>query len=115
MILKKLLWLIKIRLRYTLKKKLLNQEDILSLPKHGNGFGLSAPKANFTYNIGDMSNFETFIIETQKNAGYAEKDIIYPEYITRKNYFADILGWLLSLAILTDSLDVPYEKYGRRR
>ncbi len=66
-----------------------------NLPKPGGGVGLQVPKPHFIYNIGDISNFEPFLIETQKNAGYEETELIYPEYITRKNYFADILGWLI--------------------
>jgi cell division protease FtsH len=66
-----------------------------NLPKPGGGVGLQVPKPQFIYNIGDISNFEPFILETQKNAGYKENELIYPEYITRKNYFADILGWLI--------------------
>jgi len=70
------------------------------LPKSGGGMGLQVPKPHFTYNIGDISNFEPFIIETQKNAGYKESEFIYPEYITKKNYFADVLGWLILPALL---------------
>lgn len=66
-----------------------------NLPKPGGGAGLQVPKPHYIYNIGDISNFEPFLIETQKNAGYNEDELIYPEYITRKNYFADILGWLI--------------------
>ena len=69
------------------------------LPKNGTGgTGFSAPRANFTYNFGDISKFESFITETQKNSGYSDNDLIYPEYITRKNYFGEILGWILPLA-----------------
>lgn len=68
-------------------------------PKSGSGgSGFSGPKANFTYTFGDISKFETLVSETQQEAGYAEKDIIYPEYVTRKNYFGEILGWVLPLA-----------------
>lgn len=70
------------------------------LPKSGGGIGIQAPKPNYTYNIGDISNFEPSILEIQKNAGYAEKEIIYPEYVTRKNYFTDVLSWLLFPALL---------------
>jgi len=66
-----------------------------NLPKPGGGVGLQVPKPQFVYNIGDISNFEPFILETQKNAGYKDNELIYPEYVTRKNYFADILGWLI--------------------
>jgi AFG3 family protein len=83
-----------------LKKEALSSGRYPQLDKVGNGIGLSAPKPNFTYNIGDLSKFETYIIDTQKSAGYEEKGFIYPEYITRKNYFGEILGWILPLAFL---------------
>ena len=66
-----------------------------NLSKPSGGMGLQTPKPHYTYNIGDISNFEPFIIETQKNAGYDDKELIYPEYVSRKNYFAEILGWLI--------------------
>jgi cell division protease FtsH len=80
-----------------LKKQALESKRYPDLPKSGNGMSLSGPKANFTYNIGS-SNFETLLTETQKSAGYEDKDLIYPEYIDRKNYFGEILGWILPLA-----------------
>jgi AFG3 family protein len=67
------------------------------LVKPANGMGLSVPKANFIYNIGDLSKFETLMLETQKAAGYEDKDLLYPENIKRKNYLGDILGWVLPL------------------
>ena len=82
-----------------LKKEALESGRYPKLPKPGSGFGMSLPKPNFTYNIGD-SNFETFLIDAQKNAGYAEKDYIYPDYQTRKNWFGDILSWLLLPVLL---------------
>ncbi len=81
-----------------LTKKAIESGNYPNLPKSGGGMGLSAPKANFTYNIGDLSKFETLLVDTQKGAGYEEKDLLYPEYITRKNYFGEILGWILPLA-----------------
>ena len=66
--------------------------DIL---KPGGNFGLQVPKPQFTYTIGDISNFETFLFEAQKTAGYTDKEIIYPAYDTRKNYLGDILSWLI--------------------
>jgi len=71
-----------------------------NLAKPGSGFGMSLPKPNFTYNIGDISNFEPFILEAQKSAGYSERELIYPDYQTRKNYLADVLSWLLFPALL---------------
>jgi cell division protease FtsH len=85
---------------FYLKKEALESGRYPKLPKPGTGFGMSLPKPNYTYNIGDMSSFEPFIIEAQKSAGYTEKELIYPDYQTRKNYLADILSWLLFPALL---------------
>jgi len=86
--------------RFYLKKEALESGRYPNLPKPGTGFGVAAPKANFTYNIGDMTSFEPFLIEAQKTAGYTENELIYPDYITEKNYFTDILSWLLFPALL---------------
>lgn len=83
-----------------LKKEALESGRYPKLPKPGTGFGYSMPKPNYTYNIGDISNFEPFLIDAQKTAGYNEKELIYPDYITRKNYLMDILSWLLFPALL---------------
>ncbi len=84
-----------------LKKEALESGRYPKLPtKPGTGFGMSLPKANFTYTIGDMSSFEPFILEAQKSAGYTEKELIYPDYQTRKNYLVDALSWLLFPALL---------------
>jgi AFG3 family protein len=71
-----------------------------NLAKDGNSFSMSGPKPQFTYNIGDISSFEPFILEAQKSAGYSENDLIYPDYITRKNYVGEVLSWLLFPALL---------------
>ncbi len=86
--------------RIYLKKSAVESGRYPKLPKPSTGFGMSVPKADFSYNIGDISNFEPFILEAQKNAGYSEKELIYPDYITEKNYMADILSWLLFPALL---------------
>lgn len=78
-----------------LTNEALNSGRYENLTKPGGGIGLQASKPHYIYNIGDISNFEPFIIETQKNAGYSENELIYPEYVTKKNYFTDILGWLI--------------------
>ncbi|MCX6255993.1 MAG: ATP-dependent zinc metalloprotease FtsH, partial [Bacteroidia bacterium] len=83
-----------------LKKEALESGRYPKLPKSGTGFGMSLPKPNYTYNIGDISSFEPFILDAQKSAGYAEKELIYPDYITRKNYIGDVLSWLLFPALL---------------
>jgi ATP-dependent metalloprotease FtsH len=86
--------------RIYLKKSAVESGRYPKLPKPSTGFGMSVPKADFSYNIGDISNFEPFILEAQKSAGYSEKELIYPDYITEKNYMADILSWLLFPALL---------------
>lgn len=83
-----------------LKKEAVESGRYPDVPKPGTGWASAGPKASYTYNIGDIGNFEPFILEAQKNAGYEEKDLIYPEYVTRKNYVADILSWLLFPALL---------------
>jgi cell division protease FtsH len=83
-----------------LKKEAIESGRYPKLPKPTTGFFATAEKPNYTYNIGDISNFEPFILEAQKNAGYAEKEYIYPDYITRKNYLLDALSWLLFPALL---------------
>jgi cell division protease FtsH len=83
-----------------LNQEALESERYPKVPKPGTGFGMSVPKAHFTFNIGDISNFEPFLLEAQRNAGYTEKELIYPDYQTRRNWVADALSWLLLPAIL---------------
>ncbi len=79
-----------------LKKEAIESDRYPNILKTGNrGMGLGVPKPNFTYNIADISTFEPFILEEQKNAGYPDKEIIYPESETRHNYIGEILGWTL--------------------
>ncbi|HEX2969894.1 MAG TPA: ATP-dependent zinc metalloprotease FtsH [Bacteroidales bacterium] len=83
-----------------LTKEAIESGKYPDVPKPGSGFGMSSPKPSYTYNIGDISSFEPFVLETQKEAGYTDDQIIYPENVTRKNYLVDILSWLLLPAIL---------------
>ncbi len=84
-----------------LKKEALESGRYPDLPKNNNGrMGLGVPKPNYTYNIADISTFQPFILEEQKNSGYEEKDIIYPESETRHNYVGEILGWTLPFIFL---------------
>ncbi len=83
-----------------LTSEAIESERFPGVTKPGNGLGLGVAKPNFTYNIGDISTFEPFILEEQTNAGYTDKEIIYPEYVTRKNYLGEILGWILPFAFL---------------
>jgi cell division protease FtsH len=83
-----------------LKKEAIESGRYPKLVKPGTGFGISLPKPNYTYNIGDISSFEPFLLKAQKDAEYADKDLIYPDYQTRKNWFGDILSWLLLPVLL---------------
>jgi AFG3 family protein len=79
-----------------LKKEAVESGRYPNLPKNNGGrMGLGVPKPNYTYNIGDITTFQPFILDEQKSAGYEEKDIIYPESETRHNYLGEILGWTL--------------------
>lgn len=83
-----------------LTKDALDSGKYPDVPKPGSSFGMATVKPSFTYNIGDIATFEPFVIETQKEAGYADDELIYPEIITRKNYLLEALSWLLLPAIL---------------
>jgi cell division protease FtsH len=84
-----------------LKKEAVESGRYPNLPKNNGGrMGLGVPKPNYTYNIGDISTFQPFLLDEQKAAGYEEKDIIYPESETRHNYLGDILGWTLPFLLL---------------
>jgi ATP-dependent metalloprotease FtsH len=70
-------------------------------PKPGSGFSLSMEaKPNFVYNLGDISNFEPQLLDAQRKAGIPENELISPDFITKKNYFMDVLSWLLFPALL---------------
>jgi cell division protease FtsH len=83
-----------------LKKSARESGNYKNLPKPGNGFGMGAVKPDFTYNIGDVTNFEPFLIDSQKSAGYTDAELIYPENVIHKDYLVDILSWLLLPALL---------------
>ena len=84
-----------------LKKEAVESGRYPDLPKNNGGrMGLGLPKPHYSYNIGDNATFQPFILEEQKNAGYEEKDIIYPESETRHNYLGEILGWTLPFILL---------------
>lgn len=84
-----------------LKKEAVESGRYPNLPKNNGGrMGLGVPKPNYTYNIGDISTFQPFLLDEQKAAGYEEKDIIYPESETRHNYLGEILGWTLPFLLL---------------
>jgi cell division protease FtsH len=76
-----------------LTKEALESEKYKDLPKPGTGFGISVPKPNFTYAIGDITTFEPFIEKEQENAGYTK--LINLENTKRRNYVTEVLSWLL--------------------
>jgi len=65
----------------------------------GQGFG-AVPKAgpHFYFTIGSIETFERQLTEAQTNVEESQK--IYPEYVDRPNYWADILSWVLPFIIL---------------
>jgi len=83
-----------------LKKGAIESGRYPDLAKPGNSFGISEPKPSFTYNIGDNTSFEPFLLDAQKSSGYNEQELIYPENINRKDYLAEALSWLLFPALL---------------
>ncbi len=83
---------------FYLTRKALESEKYAKLPKSGTGFGISAPKPNYTYNIGDIGTFEPFIEKEEELAGY--KEYINIENTNRKNYLGEALSWLLFPALL---------------
>lgn len=83
-----------------LTQKAIESDRHPKVPKNPGGMGFSAPKAHYIYIIGDLSRFESFLTEAQKAAGYSETEMIYPEYINRKNYIGDILGWMIPFVFL---------------
>lgn len=83
-----------------LKKEALESARYPKLPKPGTGFGLSLPKPNFVITIGDLTSFISDFKEFQKDAGYNDNELISPDYQNRKNWFGDILSWLLLPVLL---------------
>ncbi len=83
-----------------LKKEALVSGRYPKLPKPGTGFGLSLPKPNFVITIGDLTSFISDFKEFQKDAGYSDSELISPDYQNRKNWFGDILSWLLLPVLL---------------
>jgi ATP-dependent metalloprotease FtsH len=83
-----------------LKKGALESGRYPKLPKPGTGFGLTAPKPNFTITIGDLTSFIADFKDYQKSFGYNDNELISPEYVKRPNWFGDILSWLLLPVLL---------------
>lgn len=77
------------------------KEDKLEKYKDRLGTGMnSVPKSgpHFTFTIGSIETFDNQLKEAQTNS--VEEERIYPEYIEKPNYFAEILTWVLPFALL---------------
>ncbi len=84
-----------------LKKEVVESGKHTDILKPNNGrMGFGVPKPHYTHNIGDLATFEAFLSDEQKNAGYGDKEMIYPETDTRHNYIGEILGWTLPFILL---------------
>ncbi|MBN1387855.1 MAG: ATP-dependent zinc metalloprotease FtsH [Bacteroidales bacterium] len=64
------------------------------------GFSLSGPAPQYTYHFPTVELFESRLNEVQEQYNYSESEWIHPEYDTRKNYFGEILGWILPMLII---------------
>jgi len=63
-------------------------------------FSLSGPSPQYTYHFPTVELFESRLNEVQEQFNYTETEWIHPEYETRKNYFGEILGWILPMLII---------------
>ncbi|MCB8963692.1 MAG: ATP-dependent metallopeptidase FtsH/Yme1/Tma family protein [Bacteroidales bacterium] len=77
------------------------KEENLEKYKDRLGSGInSVPKSgpHFIFTIGSIETFDNQLKEAQANKKEEEK--LYPEYVERPNYFAEILTWILPLLII---------------
>jgi len=63
-------------------------------------FSFSGPSPQYTYHFPTVELFESRLDEVQDQYKYTETEWIHPEYETRKNYFGEILGWILPMLII---------------
>jgi AFG3 family protein len=63
-------------------------------------FSMGQAGASFEYNIASVEIFDKQISDLQERAGYSAEEKIYPSYETRRNYFGDIIGWILPFIII---------------
>lgn len=77
----------------------LNAEAIKSgrykdLPQQRN-LGLQQQKPHFYHQIGTVELFVEFFNSAQQKAGYKEEEMIYLEYLTRKDILGPLIGYIL--------------------
>ncbi len=63
-------------------------------------FSLTGPAPQYTYHFATVELFEQRLDEVQQGHNYTETEWIHPVYETRKNYFGEILGWILPMLII---------------
>ncbi|MFO7755535.1 MAG: ATP-dependent zinc metalloprotease FtsH [Bacteroidales bacterium] len=61
---------------------------------------LSGPSPSYIYNFATVELFESRLAEIQEEYNYSESEWIHPVYETRKNYFGEVLGWILPMLII---------------
>jgi cell division protease FtsH len=63
-------------------------------------FSFSGPAPNYTYHFATVELFDTRLNEIQEQNNYTESEWIHPSYETRKNYFGEILAWILPMLLI---------------
>ncbi|HCC70287.1 MAG TPA: hypothetical protein DEQ09_03930, partial [Bacteroidales bacterium] len=64
------------------------------------GLSLSGPSPQYTYQFSTIELFETRLDKIQNQLNYTEAEWIHPIYETRKNYFGEILTWIIPMLII---------------
>lgn len=86
------------RVEIFLKPSVLNEERYSELQTKGLTGSTSGPHYYFT--IGDVETFERHLEEAQKKYNYSESEMLSPEYKIEKDYWGEILSWLLPIALI---------------
>ncbi|MGM0667085.1 MAG: ATP-dependent zinc metalloprotease FtsH [Bacteroidota bacterium] len=63
-------------------------------------FSFSGPSPNYTYHFATVELFDSRLNEIQEQNNYSESEWIHPSYETRKNYFGEILAWILPMLLI---------------
>ncbi|HUS87584.1 MAG TPA: ATP-dependent zinc metalloprotease FtsH [Bacteroidales bacterium] len=63
-------------------------------------FSLTGASPNYIYSFGTVELFESALSEALEASGYSVSEWLHPIYETHKNYFGDILGWILPMLII---------------
>ena len=59
----------------------------------------AADAPDYYFNIGNVDQFQSVLDRAFEDFSYTDVEKIYPEFINRKNYFGELLGWLIPLAV----------------